>query len=72
MSKTISLLEANQAFGRCIWEVEADAEHIISRNGQPVARLARIGGRCVLTARQEAGKPGLEGVLVRLHSDPLE
>lgn len=54
MSKTISLREANQAFARCIREVEAGAEYIITRNGQPVARLAPIAGRRVLTARQEA------------------
>ncbi len=54
MSKTISLREANQAFARCIREVEAGAEYIITRNGQPVARLAPIAGRRVLTSRQEA------------------
>jgi prevent-host-death family protein len=54
MSKTISLREANQTFARCIREVEAGAEYIITRNGQPVARLTPIAGRRVLTPRQEA------------------
>jgi antitoxin (DNA-binding transcriptional repressor) of toxin-antitoxin stability system len=33
MSKTITLREANQAFARCIREVEAGADYIITRNG---------------------------------------
>ena len=39
MSKTISLCEANEAFARCVREVEAGAEYIITRNSLPVARL---------------------------------
>jgi prevent-host-death family protein len=54
MAKTISLREANQGFARCIREVEAGAEFIITRNGQPVARLTPIGGRRVLAPQQEA------------------
>jgi prevent-host-death family protein len=54
MAKTISLREANQGFARCIREVETGVEYIITRNGQPVARLAPIGNRRVLTPRQEA------------------
>jgi prevent-host-death family protein len=54
MSKTISLREANQAFARCVREVEAGAEYIITRNGLPVARLVPIGGRRVLSAEQQA------------------
>jgi prevent-host-death family protein len=38
MSKTISLREANQALARCIRDVEAGAEYIITRNARPVAR----------------------------------
>ena len=45
MAKTISLRDANQSFARCIREVEAGAEYIITRNGHPVARLALIGHR---------------------------
>jgi prevent-host-death family protein len=54
MARTISLREANQRFARCIREVEAGAEFVITRNGQPVARLTPIGGRRVLTSQQEA------------------
>ncbi len=54
MSKTISLREANQAFARCIREVEAGEEYVITRKGEPVARLVPIAGRRVLTPEQEA------------------
>lgn len=54
MSKTISLRDANQGFSRCIREVEAGEEFLITRNGQPVARLIPVGGKRVLTAEQEA------------------
>jgi len=56
MSKTISLREANQAFARCVREVEAGAEYIITRNGLPVARLVPIGGRRILSAEQQAAR----------------
>jgi prevent-host-death family protein len=56
MSKTITLREANQTFARCIREVEAGAEYIITRNGRPVARLAPIGGHRVLTPEQKAAR----------------
>ena len=39
VAKTITLREANQAFSRCIREVEAGEEFTITRNGEPVARL---------------------------------
>ena len=54
MAKTISLREANQRFARCIREVEAGAEFVITRNGQPVAQLTPVGGRRILTPQQEA------------------
>jgi prevent-host-death family protein len=54
MARTISLREANQRFARCVREVAAGAEFVITRNGQPVARLTPIAGRRVLTAQQEA------------------
>jgi prevent-host-death family protein len=60
VSNTISLREANQRFARCIREVEAGAEYVITRNGRPVARLVPVGGRRNLTAAQEAAlaRPG--------------
>lgn len=54
MARTINLREANQAFARCIREVEAGEEFVITRNGQPVARLLPVAGRRVLSAEQEA------------------
>lgn len=56
MNKTITLREANQAFARCIREVEAGVEYIITRNGQPVARLMPAGGQRVLTPAQQAAR----------------
>lgn len=54
MSKTISLREANQAFARCIREGEAGEEYVISRKGEPVARLVPVSGHRVLTPEQQA------------------
>jgi len=53
MSKTISLRDANQGFSRCIREVQAGEEFVITRKGQPVARLIPVGGKRMLTAEQE-------------------
>ena len=55
MSKTITLREANQAFSRCIREVEAGEEITITRRGEPVARIVPIRKKKrVLTPEQEA------------------
>ena len=54
MAKTVTLRDANQQFARCIREVEAGEEFVITRNGTPVARLVPIGGRRVLTEKQQA------------------
>ena len=56
MSKTITPREANQGFARCIREVEAGEEYVITRKGEPVARLVPIPGRRVLTAAQQAAR----------------
>jgi prevent-host-death family protein len=56
MSKTITLREANQAFSRCVREVEAGEEITITRKGRPVARLVPVGGKRVLTPEQEAAR----------------
>ena len=56
MSRTISLREANQGFSRCIRDVEAGEEYVITRNGRPVARLLPIAGRRVLTAEQQVAR----------------
>jgi prevent-host-death family protein len=54
MTKTLTLREANQSFARCIREVEAGEEFVITRNGTPVARLSPMHQRRVLTAEQQA------------------
>jgi prevent-host-death family protein len=54
LAKTISLRAANQGFARCIRDVEAGEEYVVTRNGTPVARIVPIAGRQVLTPEQEA------------------
>jgi len=56
MSKIISLREVNQAFSRCIREVEAGEEITITRRGQPVARLVPVQRERVLTPEQEKAR----------------
>ena len=56
MAKTVSLREANQSFARCIREVEAGEEFVITRKGRPVGRLAPIAGHRVLTPEQEEAR----------------
>ena len=56
MSKMISLREANQAFSRCIREVEAGEEYVITRKGQPVARLVPVPHERTLTPEQEKAR----------------
>ena len=63
MSKMISLREANQAFSRCIREVEAGAEYVITRNGRPVARLSPVQGKRVLTPEQEAAVVRMRAIM---------
>jgi prevent-host-death family protein len=54
MARTVTLREANQSFSRCIREVEAGEEFVITRNGTPVARLSPISGKRILTPQQQA------------------
>jgi prevent-host-death family protein len=56
MSKTITLREANQAFSRCVREVEAGEEITITRKGRPVARLVPVGAKRVLTPEQQVAR----------------
>ena len=59
MIRTVTLREANQSFARCIREVEAGEEFVITRNGTPVARLSPVSKRRVLS-------PAQQGALERL------
>ena len=54
MSKVIGLREANQAFSRCIREVEAVEEYVITRKGRPVARIVPVRQKRVLTPEHQA------------------
>lgn len=54
MTKILTLREANQGFARCIRDVEAGADYVITRNGAPVARLVPVTSRRVLSPAQEA------------------
>ncbi len=54
MDTTITLRTANQAFARCVREVEAGAEYTITRNGVPVARLIPVSPERRLTPAQQA------------------
>ena len=60
MTKTITIRDANQQFARCIREVEAGEEFVITRNGKPVARLMPVARHRVLTPRQQAAWEGIE------------
>jgi prevent-host-death family protein len=50
----LTLRDANQRFARCIREVEAGEEFVITRNGKPVARLTPVANRRILTPQQQA------------------
>lgn len=63
MPKTVTLREANQSFARCIREVEAGQEFVITRNGTPVARLSPVHDRRVLTPEQEAAFERLKAAM---------
>ena len=56
MQKSVSAREANQQFSRILREVEAGAEVLVTRRGQPVARIvpAQTTRERRLTPEQEA------------------
>jgi prevent-host-death family protein len=55
MTREVSLREANQRFSRYIREVAAGEEIIITRRGEPVARIVPVRPKVrSLTAEQEA------------------
>ena len=63
VTRTISLREANQSFARCVREVEAGEELVITRNGNPVARLVPAKQHRVLTPEQEAAWQRLKAAM---------
>jgi len=75
MTKTVTLRDANQRFARCIREVEAGEEFVITRNGKPVARLTPIANRRVLTPQQQAAWKHLQEAMAEgwdIGAGPLE
>lgn len=63
MTKTLTLRDANQSFARCIREVEAGEDFIITRNGIPVACLSPVSKRRVLTPEQQAALQRLNAAM---------
>jgi prevent-host-death family protein len=63
MIRTVTLREANQSFARCIREVEAGEEFVITRNGTPVARLSPVSKSRVLTPAQQAALVRLQAAM---------
>ena len=55
-STTITLREANQGFAEMIRAVESGQEFVITRRGQPVARVVPMSRRRVLTPSQQAAR----------------
>lgn len=75
MTKTLSLRDANQSFARCIREVEAGEDFVITRNGKPVARLSPVNKRRVLTPVQQAAWERLQAAALEgwdLGGGPLD
>ena len=54
MSKTVSLRDANQNFAKLIRTVQSGEEIVITKRGQPVAKLSPVSAKRVLTPEQEA------------------
>jgi prevent-host-death family protein len=53
MTRIVTLRDANQNFAKLVREVEGGAEFVITRRGEPVARLSPASAKRVLTPEQE-------------------
>jgi prevent-host-death family protein len=63
MTETISLREANQRFARLVRRVEEGEEFVVTRRGQPVARIIpAVRGRTVLTPEQAEALASLDTI----------
>ena len=62
MAEEISLREANQNFAKYVKAVERGGSFVITRRGEPVARLVPVeeGGRRLTPAQQAARQHALE------------
>ena len=56
MSEQITLRQANQRFAKYIRAVEEGYSFVITRRGEPVARLLPIGGKRRLSPTQQAAR----------------
>ena len=56
MSKTVTLRDANQNFAKYVREVQAGEEIVITRRGEPVAKLLPVPRKRVLTPEQQAAR----------------
>jgi prevent-host-death family protein len=52
--KTISLRDANQQFAEIVRQVESGQTYIVTRRGEPVARIEPVSKKRKLTPAQEA------------------
>lgn len=56
MQQIVSLREANQHLSRYVEAVESGAEIVITRRGQPVARLVPVSARERITTEQRQAR----------------
>ena len=53
MARSVTLRDANQNFAKLVREAEGGKEFVITRRGKPVAKLAPVSSKRVLTPAQE-------------------
>lgn len=58
-SRTITLRDANQNFAKLIREVQGGEEFVITRRGEPVAKLSPVSAKRVLTPEQRTARQRL-------------
>lgn len=63
MTREVTMIEADRSFARCIQDVEAGEDIIITRDGVPIARLSPVAQRRVLTAEQRAAWARMEAAM---------
>lgn len=54
MTKTITLRDANQNFAKYVRKAQGGQEFVITRRGEPVAKLSPASSKRVLTREQQA------------------
>ena len=56
MAKTVTLRDANQNFAKYVRQVQGGEEIVITRRGEPVAKLSPVSGKRVLTSEQQEAR----------------